>query len=305
MNVTIQVIKPKRVTLVDGDGLEVRRTLPTLGRSLIGGWCFLDHYGPEDVAEHGGMQVAPHPHTGLQTLSWLFAGEVEHRDSAGNHALIKRGEMNLMTAGRGISHSEMSTHSLATLHGVQLWIALPEAVRNSEPGFEHYVPGVTTKDGVTARVFIGSLLDATSPVRTFSPLVGAQLDLEPGAGIDLELDAAMEHGLLLDQGSLLVDDVMLEPAELAYLATGRGSVRLTSVDGARLMLLGGAPLNEQIVMWWNFIGRTHEEIVAFREQWNAEATGVAGERLFGLPIDDDSTPLLAPTMPALRLKPRG
>ena len=105
----IQVVAPKRVTLVDDDGLEVRRTLPTLGRSLIGAWCFIDHYGPEDVSDHGGMQVAPHPHTGLQTLSWLFAGEVEHRDSAGNHALVKRGEMNLMTAGRGISHSEMST----------------------------------------------------------------------------------------------------------------------------------------------------------------------------------------------------
>lgn len=301
----IQVVRPKRVTLVDGDGLEVRRTLPTLGRTLIGGWCFIDHYGPEDVAEHGGMQVAPHPHTGLQTLSWLFAGEVEHRDSAGNHALIKRGEMNLMTAGRGISHSEMSTQSISTLHGVQLWIALPAAARHIEPSFEHYVPAVVGADGVTGRVFLGSLLGVTSPVQTHSPLVGAQLDLEPGAGVVLQLDPAMEHGLLLDSGSLLVEDVMLEPAELAYMTPGQPSIRLTSVDGARLMLLGGTPLNEQIVMWWNFIGRSHEEIVQFREQWNAEASGQHTTTLFGMPVNDPTTPLLAPPMAGVRLKPRG
>lgn len=301
----IDVIKPRRVTLIDGEGLEVRRTLPTLGHTLIGGWCFIDHYGPEDIAEHGGMQVAPHPHTGLQTLSWLFAGEVEHRDSAGNHAMVKRGEMNLMTAGRGISHSEMSTSSITSLHGVQLWIALPDAARNVDPGFEHYVPELTARPGVTARVFMGSLLGVSSPVHTYSPLVGVQLDLEPGAGIDIELDPAMEHGVLLDSGSLLVDDVMLERAELAYTSPGRQSLRLTSIDGARVMLLGGTPLGEQIVMWWNFIARSHEEIVALREQWNAEATGVAGSRVFGMPVDDDSAPLLAPPLPGGRLKPRG
>ena len=301
----IHVVAPKHVTLVDDDGLEVRRTLPTLGRSLIGAWCFIDHYGPEDIAEHGGMRVAPHPHTGLQTLSWLFAGEVEHRDSAGNHALVKRGEMNLMTAGRGISHSEMSTHSINTLHGVQLWIALPEATHNAQPGFEHFVPALTMFDGGTSRVFIGTLLGVTSPVRTHTELVGAQIDLEPGATIQLGIDESMEHGILLDQGDLHVDDAVLAPAELAYASAGRTMIRLASANGARFMLLGGAPLGEQIVMWWNFIGRSHEEIVAFREQWNAEVNGTAVTHVFGVPIDDDTAPLLAPSMPPVRLKPRG
>src|SRR5688572_17921795 len=131
---------PREVPLGGPRAMTVRRTLPQRGRSLIGAWCFLDHYGPDPVAESGGMSVAPHPHTGLQTVSWLFEGEIEHRDSAGNHAMVLPGEVNLMTAGRGISHSEVSTGATTVLHGAQLWVALPDADRHADPGFEHYAP---------------------------------------------------------------------------------------------------------------------------------------------------------------------
>ncbi len=150
---------------------------------MIGAWCFVDHYGPDPVSETGGMRVAPHPHTGLQTVSWLFTGEIEHRDSAGHHAMVRPGELNLMTAGRGISHSEVSTPATDVLHGAQLWVALPAADRDADPGFRHYVPPVVEGEGWTARVFLGSLLGSTSPVPTFTPLVGAELLLEPGSAL--------------------------------------------------------------------------------------------------------------------------
>src|SRR5688500_1514548 len=126
------------------------------------------------------MSVAPHPHTGLQTVSWLFEGEIEHRDSAGNHAMVRPGEVNLMTGGRGISHSEVSTSDTSALHGVQLWVALPDARRHVEPGFAHHAPDLVTGPGWTGRVFLGSLLGDTSPVSTYTPLLGAELHLDGG-----------------------------------------------------------------------------------------------------------------------------
>ena len=131
---------PREVPLGGLRAMTVRRTLPQRQRSLIGAWCFVDHYGPDPVDDTGGMNVAPHPHTGLQTVSWLFEGEIEHRDSAGNHAMVRPGEVNLMTAGRGISHSEISTPGTRTLHGAQLWVALPDADRHVEPDFAHHAP---------------------------------------------------------------------------------------------------------------------------------------------------------------------
>ncbi len=148
------------------------------------------------------MSVAPHPHTGLQTVSWLFTGEVEHRDSAGNHAMVRPGEVNLMTAGRGISHSEVSTPDTRSLHGAQLWVALPDADRDVEPGFAHHAPEAVTGAGWAARVFLGSLLGDRSPVPTFTPLLGAELLLEPGTSLELDVDETFEHGVLVDTGVL-------------------------------------------------------------------------------------------------------
>src|SRR6478672_9883301 len=148
---SILVLEPREVPLGGPRAMTVRRTLPQRGRSLIGAWCFVDHYGPDDVAETGGMVVPPHPHTGLQTVSWLFEGEVEHRDSAGHHAMVRPGEVNLMTAGRGISHSEVSPASTTRLHGAQLWVALPDSERRTDPGFAHHAPEPVTGAGFEAR----------------------------------------------------------------------------------------------------------------------------------------------------------
>ncbi len=184
----VEIMTPRDVPLGGPRAMRVRRTLPQRHRSLIGAWCFIDHYGPDLVAESGGMVVPPHPHTGLQTVSWLFTGEVEHRDSAGHHAMVRPGEVNLMTAGRGISHSEVSPPETTTLHGAQLWVALPDATRFTDPGFEHYAPGAVAGPGWSARVFLGSLLGDTSPVATHTPLLGAELLLDPDTSLTLDVD---------------------------------------------------------------------------------------------------------------------
>ena len=175
------VLHPREVPLGGPRAIRVRRTLPQRERSLIGAWCFADHYGPHDVRGGQGMDVPPHPHTGLQTVSWLFSGEVEHRDSAGVHAMVRPGELNLMTAGAGICHSEVSTAATTVLHGVQLWVALPDSDRDTGRDFAHYVPQPRSVAGATLRVFLGELAGDRSPVHTFTPLLGAQIDLDPGA----------------------------------------------------------------------------------------------------------------------------
>lgn len=310
------VLAPRVVPLGGLRAMSVRRTLPSRERSLIGAWCFVDHYGPDAVADTGGMSVAPHPHTGLQTVSWLFTGEIEHRDSAGNHAMVRPGEVNLMTAGRGISHSEVSTGSTTTLHGAQLWVALPDVHRHTEPGFAHYAPPPILAEGLSARVFLGSLLGETSPVPTFTPLLGAEVVLEPGTQVDLEMDPAFEHGVLLDVGSAMVADHQAQPGDLVYLPIGRSTLRLTAGDDqVRLLLLGGEPFGESIVMWWNFVGRSHREIVEFRTAWQTQITsdpeesGVVADShdvaqgRFGV-VDDHLPPIPAPELPRVRLRER-
>ncbi|GAA4122806.1 pirin family protein [Nocardioides fonticola] len=301
----VQVLPPRLVPLGGPRAMTVRRALPSRQRTLIGAWCFVDHYGPDDVAETGGMVVAPHPHTGLQTVSWLFTGEVEHRDSAGNEALVRPGELNLMTAGRGISHSENSTPAATVLHGAQLWVALPDAARDTDPGFDHYAPDAVQGPGYEARVFLGSLLGSVSPVATHTPLLGAELVLAAEAEVVVPVPPDHELGVLLDTGSLTVDGTPLQPADLGYLAPGRDALRLRAgSDGARLLLLGGPPFGEEIVMFWNFIGRDHDEIVGYRDAWQAQ---VAGGRdapgRFGV-VAGDQERIPAPELPNVRLRRR-
>ena len=302
----VEIMTPRDVPLGGPRAMRVRRTLPQRQRSLIGAWCFIDHYGPDRVADTGGMQVAPHPHTGLQTVSWLFTGEVEHRDSAGNHAMVRPGEVNLMTAGRGISHSEVSPAVTTTLHGAQLWVALPDLHRHTDPGFAHHAPAPLDGPGWQARVFLGSLLGDTSPVPTYTPLLGAELLLEPGTTLALDVDATFEHGVLVDSGVLGVDGTETKRDDLAYVPPGRTTLTLTSYDEpVRLLLLGGPPFGERIVMWWNFVGRSHDEIVGFRQEWQAQITdaGLADGR-FGIPIGDELPPIPAPPLPNARLRER-
>ena len=302
----IRILEPRDVPLGGPRAMDVRRTLPQRGHSLIGAWCFADHYGPDDVAVTGGMVVPPHPHTGLQTVSWLFTGEIEHRDSSGAHAMVRPGELNLMTAGRGIQHSEVSTGATRMLHGVQLWTALPDASRHTQPAFEHYVPPMVEFPEGSISVFIGSLVGQKSPVTTFSPLVGAQIDLKAGQSITLPIAASFEHGVLVDAGIVSVEGNPVPKSHLAYLAPGRDELLLEATTATRLILIGGEPLREEIVMWWNFIGRSHDEIVAYRAQWQSEVVGGGTDAgHFGMVHGYDGPPLPAPAMPTVRLKPRG
>ena len=301
---SLELLSPRDVLLGGPRAMSVRRTLPQRSRSLIGAWCFVDHYGPDRVADAGGMVVPPHPHTGLQTVSWLFAGEIEHRDSTGTHAIVRPGELNLMTAGRGIQHSELSTDAVGVLHGAQLWIALPDCARSMEPTFEHYRPLPTRVGDAVLRVFLGSLADQRSPVPTFTPLVGAQLDLPAGGRVELALDRDFEHGLLIDDGDLTVDGETAPADALAFLPVGTRRISLRARSDARALLIGGRPLGEPVIMWWNFIGRTHDEVVRFRRQWQEHVEDGVDDGPFGA-IPQGLAPLPAPVMPNVRLRERG
>jgi redox-sensitive bicupin YhaK (pirin superfamily) len=296
------VLHPREVPLGGLRAIRVRRTLPQRERSLIGAWCFADHYGPHDVRDGVGMDVPPHPHTGLQTVSWLFDGEVEHRDSAGVHAMVRPGELNLMTAGAGICHSEVSTAATTVLHGVQLWVALPDAERDTGRDFAHYAPEPVSVPGAALRVFLGELAGSRSPVHTFTPLLGAQVDLDPGARVDFDIDPSFEHGVLLDQGCLETAGAALEVADLAFQGTGCDVLTLhnTGESPARAVLLGGPPFGEELVMWWNFVGRSHADIAAYRRLW--ETHDIRFDAVDGYRGSVERLP--APPLPNTTLRPR-
>lgn len=322
----VELLTPRHVPLGGPRAMNVRRTIPQRARSLVGAWCFSDHYGPDDVSSGAGMQVPPHPHTGLQTVSWLFEGEILHRDSVGSLETVRPGELNLMTAGVGISHSEESPAEGRSplLHGVQLWTALPGSALGIDPHFEkHGDLPVVAHDGAVVRVFLGRLAaggeELDSPATTYTPLVGAQIDLEPGAELRLDVDPEHEHALLVDTGDMTFEGSAVQSATLAYVAPGRPSLAVRAAAGAaaRAILIGGLPFAEDVIMWWNFMGRTHEDIVRARDDWMAliaelgpsaggETAYVDGaaDRRFGRVLGYPSGPLRAPALPDVRLKPR-
>ncbi|PJJ45441.1 hypothetical protein ATK23_2713 [Glutamicibacter mysorens] len=308
----VEILEPREVPLGGPRAMTVFRTLPQKQRSLIGAWCFLDHYGPDDVKVTGGMNVPRHPHTGLQTVSWLFTGEINHMDSAGFTATVRPGEVNLMTAGHGISHSEILTEQTTVLHGAQLWTALPDHARDMEHTFENYRPEPLIADGWSLSVFLGTYTVAgqcsASPVKTHTELGGAELRLEPNTEIDVVVPEHHEHGILLDSGSLEVNGHELAPRDLGFVRAGCKTLHLKSGDQPVLaLLIGGEPLKEDILMWWNFVGRTHEEVLAFRAQWQAEIgaePGDASENRFGPFPPNTPAALPAPALPTVRLRPR-
>jgi quercetin 2,3-dioxygenase len=296
----VEVLSPREVPLGGPRAMTVRRTLPQRARTLIGAWCFADHYGPDDVAGTGGMVVPPHPHTGLQTVSWLFGGEIEHRDSLASHAFVRPGELNLMTGGYGIAHSEVSTPRTTVLHGVQLWVALPGEHRDAARDFRHHIPDAVRIGGADVRVFLGSLGGHRSPVPTYTPLLGAEVTVPPRTAVALAVDTGFEHGVLVDTGRVRVAGTALRPADLGYVPPGTGSLALANdSDGpARTILLGGTPFEEAIVMWWNFVGRSHDDIVAARQAWET-----ASDR-FGTVHGYPGDRLPAPALPAVTIRPR-
>ncbi len=293
-----ELLAPRRVQL--GEGTEVRRLLPNLGRRMVGAWAFVDHYGPDDIADEPGMQVPPHPHMGLQTVSWLHDGEVLHRDSLGSLQTVRPRELGLMTSGRAISHSEESPKEHARLlHGAQLWVALPEAHRNVEPHFQHHTDlPVVTAPGLAATVILGELDGVASPGTTYTPIIGADVSLTGGAEARLPLNPDFEYAVLSMSGEAEVDGVPVLPGSMLYLGCGRTELPLRAASDAGLMLLGGEPFEEELVMFWNFIARSGEEIVQARNDWEK------GSR-FGEVQGYDGARLPAPELPTTPLKPRG
>jgi redox-sensitive bicupin YhaK (pirin superfamily) len=275
----VELLPGREVVLGGTRGIAVSRTLPHKDRRMVGAWCFVDQYGPHDTRSGGGMRVPPHPHTGLQTVSWLVQGDVLHQDSLGSEQLIRPGQLNLMTAGRGIAHAEVSPPDAGpVLQGVQLWVALP----------------VVAGDGAAVTVIMGELAGAASPARTFSPIVGAEIALRGGVRLPLRDD--FEYAALPLSGPADVDGVAVSPGTLLYL--GRGRAELALHGTSRVLLLGGEPFEERIVMWWNFVGRGHDEIARDREDWMAD-------RRFGPVAGFAGDPLPAPPMPVTPLVPRG
>jgi redox-sensitive bicupin YhaK (pirin superfamily) len=278
--------------------MTVRRLLPLRLRRSVGAWCFVDHYGPMSVDGVAGMRVPPHPHIGLQTVTWLISGNVLHRDSLGSEQVIRPGQLNLMTAGRGIAHSEESpAEHDPSLHGVQLWVALPDASRHTEPAFAHHAElPAAGLGGFEVTVFAGSLGGARSPARMFSEIVGAELAAHRDASGSIPLAATHEHVIFVATGSARVDRApdatVLRPGQLLYLDAGREQVGLSAAAGSRLFLLGGVPLGEPLLMWWNLVARTPEEIEAAVAGWR--------EGRFGTVPGYDGEPLPAPPLVALR-----
>jgi redox-sensitive bicupin YhaK (pirin superfamily) len=310
----VEFYEARDVPLGGVRGVHVMRALPQRVLPTVGAWCFLDHFGPQAAA----MNVNPHPHIGLQTVTWPFQGDVRHRDSVGSDVVVRPRQLNLMTAGRGIAHSEIAVDAELGVgaeqigHGLQLWTALPEEHRDTAPHFEqHQELPVYEVPGLRALVFLGTLDTVTSPATTYSPILGADITINPGAAATIPLTHYHEHAVMVIDGDLsVVSDTTtadagtntdVPPGPLLYLGTGRSELTLTSRAGAHLILLGGEPFREDIVMWWNFVGRTHEDIEEARDDWekrNLERfPDIAGHAV------EERIP--APPLPGVRLKPRG
>ncbi len=301
------LLEAREVPLGGVREMSVRRALPQRDLPLVGAWCFLDRFGPQVTR----MRVEPHPHIGLQTVTWPLEGDVRHRDSVGSDVTVRRGSLNLMTSGAGISHSEYSVGTdAAPLDALQLWVALPESRRHGAPAFEQHevlpevalVPVEGTAGSAT--VVLGSFAGVDSPATTHTPIVGAEIRVPAGSRVTLPLDPAWEHALVGVVGDVSVhagvaaEATALDDAHLLYLGIHRSSVDVSSTGGATLFLLGGEPFEDDIVMWWNFVGRTHEEIVEAREAWESR------DARFGRVVDHGDERIPAPPLPAVRLTRR-
>jgi len=272
-----------------GGGFSIARVLPSASRRTVGAWCFLDHAGPARFPPGAGIRVGPHPHIGLQTFTWMIEGEVLHHDSLGNRQIIAPGEVNLMTAGRGIAHSEESLGDQGTVHAAQLWIALPDAHRHDTPAFVHHgsLP-VARVDGFRATVLAGSAFGLISPVVLFSDLIGVDFVAPAAACTRVGLRPDREHALLCLRGSARIDGQAIEPGALHVAPPGRDQVELACDGATQLLLIGGTPFDEAPLIWWNFVARTHAEIEQAAADWNAGRRfgEVPGTRLPRVPAPD-------------------
>jgi redox-sensitive bicupin YhaK (pirin superfamily) len=285
---------PSRETAL-GD-LTIWRALPARGRRLIGPWCFLDRYGPFTFSDGKPMDVAPHPHIGLQTVSWLLEGEVVHHDSIGGEGTARPGGVNVMTAGRGIAHAEETPRrNVGRLSGLQLWIALPDAHRHIAPSFQPVaeVPRIELRGGV-AQLFMGAMENVASPADSYSDGIGIDAIVHRGETLTLSSRADREHGVMLLDGDASLDGQALTLNTMVYLGIDRSELALRSAAGARVLVLGGVPFTEPVLMWWNFVARTPEEMAVARAAWEE------GDA-FGTVREYDGPRLHAPSL--LRLAP--
>jgi redox-sensitive bicupin YhaK (pirin superfamily) len=250
--------------------MPIRRALPRHDRRTVGSWCFVDHMGPGEVTAEHGMDIGPHPHIGLQTVTWLLEGTVLHRDSLGSEQLIRSGELNVMTAGHGVSHSEETTGvHRGRIHGVQLWVAQPSTTRDGDAAFEHHADLPTVELGAcAATVFVGEFAGVTSPARRDTDHVGVDLELHAG-DTALPLTVAHEYALVVFEGAVTVGDAVLTPGHLGHLAAGRDELALRTTGRTRALLIGGEPFPEPVLMWWNYVARDRAEIEKAHEQWSA------------------------------------
>lgn len=291
-----KTLTPREVKLTTRTNTVVRRTLPHKDLKMIGAWCFVDHYGPTKSVD--AMSIAQHPHVGLQTVSWLFSGEIEHRDSVGSRQLIHPGQLNLMTSGIGIAHSELSLDVGQELHGVQMWVALPFESRDIPPHFEHHgnLP-VFKIGGIDTKLFMGQWNGYKSEAKTYSKLMGAEIS-GGSCKASLPIDPDFEYGVLVDSGRLMINGFETNESNLHYIPTGNSELEIQTEGEFRAILIGGVPFNEEIIMWWNFIGRTHDEIVQMREDWESKSSR------FKVFEDQIGSRIPAPALPNLILKPR-
>ena len=287
----LQTLHP---TTHDLGGFKVHRTLPHRERTTIGPFIFFDQMGPAKLAPGNGIDVRPHPHINLATVTYLFAGAIDHRDSLGTFATIEPGAVNLMTAGRGITHSERSPAALRPdgpeLSGIQTWLALPMAKEETDPAFEHVpradLPTVEA-GGASARIVMGSLWGETSPVTCHSPTIYADVHLAPGGAMPVDPEAE-ERGLYVAEGEASLDGIPLEPSTLYVLRPGiRATLR--SERGGHVMLCGGAALDGPRHVFWNFVSSSRERIDQAKQDWKAGR--------FPLPPDDRDEFIPLPEVP--------
>ncbi len=264
-------LAPARSTRVGA--LPVRRLLPQRPRRTVGSWCFADHAGPLSETRAGEFGIGPHPHMGLQTVTWLLDGELLHLDSLGSEQPIRPGQLNLMTAGHGVAHAEEDPGPRARLHAVQLWVAQPERTRHGPAAFEHHAALPQAElGGVTVTVLVGEVAGAASPARRDSDHVGAELALRPPGAV-LPVRPDHEHALIVLEGAVRVggsEGPVVEPGVLAYVGLGRDECALGVDAPARALLLGGVPFPEPVLMWWNFVARDRDEVSEARRQWAAD-----------------------------------
>jgi len=263
------IIQPRDKDL---GGFSVRRVLPTVGRKQVGPWVFFDHMGPAELPAGAGINVCPHPHVNLATVTYLFEGEMLHRDSLGSDQVIRPGDLNLMVAGHGIVHSERQrpevTAHAQRIHGLQLWLALPESMEECEPAFLHYASADlprATVDGVPLRVMIGSAYGLTSPVRTFAETIYIEAELE--AGQRITLPDAEERAVYVASGQLTAHDTVLDAHSMAVFSAQPGVV-LDATQASRIAIIGGERLGPRY-MEWNFVSSRRERIEQAKADWKA------------------------------------